>query len=121
MGLFKRFTETRQASKAELEGFKARLKYGDDPKLMYDTYREHYDQYVELKKQTNDLLVRGLDVELSDEMHNWTTLEIQDYDFFGEKGCPDSPVGKHVYLHHYGKLNPKRGSGRHCVCCERKL
>ena len=121
MGLFKRFSETRQASKAEREAFKAQLKYGEDPKAMYDEYRDHYEQYIELKQQTNALLVRILKVKLSDKMHNWTTLEVEDYLSYGDKGCKESPVGKHVYLHHYGKENPKRDEKRHCLCCEKQL
>ena len=112
-----------KASKAELQGFKHRLKYGEDPKEMYEAYREHLKSYSELKDETNDLLIKILEVksELSDKMHDWTKLEVQDHNWFGDTGCVKSPIGKHIYLYHYGQENPNRDDPKVCLCCDKTL
>ena len=100
MALFKKFTDslsTRKASKTELEGFKSRLKYGEDPKELYDNSQSHYEEYKNYKKLTHNLLVKILKPKLSDKYHNWTTMEIQDYSWRGDKKCKESPIEKHIY------------------------
>jgi len=122
MGLFKRWTDKEpKASKAQLVAFKARLKYGEDAQVMYDTYREHYKQYREGLDQTNELLIKILKPKLSDKMHCWTTLEVEDYISHNDKPCEESPVSKHVYLYHYGDKNPNRDDPRECMCCGKLL
>lgn len=119
MALFKKFTGS--ARKAELEGFKARLKYGEDPKALYDASKEHYAKYRELKESTEDLLRRILKPKESDKYHNWSKMEIYEWDWQGTGKCNESPIKKHIYLHHYGDKNPHKDEPRKCICCGKEL
>ena len=117
MGLFKRFTETRQASKAERESFKAKLRYGTDPKEMYETARGHWEEYNRLQEETKEMLNKILKSPNCEKPYHWSKLDIQDY---GDD-CRDSPVGKHVYMNVYGSQNPKRNDATDCLCCGKEL
>lgn len=124
MALFKKFTDRLsicKASKTELEGFKSRLKYGEDPKELYDNSQSHYKDYRNYKKLTHDLLVKILKPKLSDKYNNWTTMEIQDHLWRGDKKCNKSPIEKHIYLHHFGDDNPLKGAPRVCICCGKEI
>lgn len=116
MGLFKRFAEKKTASKAERESFKAKLRYGHDPKQMYDTSREHWDEYRRLTDETKALLQKILKVTESNTSYQWSSLEIQD-----RSTCKKSPVGKHVYMSVYGSKHPDYYEATNCICCNKQL
>jgi hypothetical protein len=118
MGLFKRFTENRQASKEELEGFKMRLKYGDDPSMHYKKSREYYKKYREHHERTEELLRTMLKPKEVSKRDNWSKMEINMWTHHGK--CEDSPIGEHVVLHHFGEDNPKRGVFE-CLCCGQEI
>ena len=117
MGLFKRFTEKPQASKAELESFKSKLKYGTDPREMYNTARGHYDEYSKLMTETKETLNRVLKSPNCEKTDSWSKLDIQDY---GDD-CKDSPIGKHVYQRAYGKKHPDYWKECVCLSCGKQL
>ena len=121
MALFKKFTDSlsiRKASKTELEGFKAKLKYGDDPMEHWKKSREHYDNYTKHKKLAETLLRTILKPAETDIRDNWSKMEVN---FWSHRGkCKESPVGEHVYLHNYGEKNPNRGI-QECLCCGKTL
>lgn len=121
MGLFKKFTDgvaAHKASRSELESFKALLKYGDDPKELYDKSRHHYKEYRKHRELTEKLLRKILQPKESNVRDNWSKMEINVWHHRGK--CKESPVGEHVYLNHYGEDNPKRGI-QECLCCGREL
>lgn len=117
MGLFKRFTEKPQASKAELESFKSKLKYGTDPKQTYETARGHYDEYHRLMTETKETMNKVLKSPNNEKTDTWSKLDIQDY---GDD-CKDSPIGKHVYQRVYGKKHLDYWKACHCLCCDKEL
>jgi len=117
MGLFKRFTEKHQASKAELESFKSKLKYGTDPKKTYEIARGHYDEYCRLMTETKETLNRVLKSPNCEKTDAWSTLDIQDYG----NDCKDSPIGKHIYQRVYGKKHPDYWKATDCLSCGTQL
>ena len=120
MALFKKFTEAikPKASKEELEGFKSRLKYGDDPMAHWKASNEHYEIYRDEKKTVEELLRKILKPRESDKRDNWSKMEINIWSHKGK--CEESPIGEHIYLHHYGDKNPLKGT-QECLCCEKEL
>lgn len=122
MGLFKRFTDTvtlNRASKRELEGFKSRLKYGDDPLAIWKSSNEHYAQYREEREQVEELLRRILKPKEVDIRNNWSKMEINIWSHHDQ--CKVSPIEEHIYIHHYGDKNPLKGKPRVCICCGKEI
>jgi len=117
MGLFKRFTG--QASKAELEGFKSHLKYGDDPMVHWEASKVAWETYKEEQKATEKLLRKILKPKEVHKISNYSKMEINIWSHKGK--CKKSPIGEHVYIHHYGDNNPKSDDKDVCMCCEKTL
>lgn len=122
MGLFKRFTDSvtlNRASKRELEGFKSRLKYGDDPLAIWKSSNEHWEQYRKGKKQVEEILRTILKPKEVDKRNNWSKMEINIWSHHGK--CKASPIKEHIYMHNYGDENPLRDTPRVCICCSKKI
>lgn len=118
MALFKRFSEEKpKATKAQLASFKAKLKFGTDPKVLYDTSREHWEEYHTMMNETKELLQKVLDAPNSEKNNAWSTLDISDYG----QDCEPSPVGKHVYQRVFGKKHPDYWKPTCCLCCGEEL
>ena len=117
MGLFKRWKDKPQASAAERKSFKNKLKYGSDPKQMYDTAREHREEYYRLEKELKPLLQKILKSPDCRKTGQWSELDIKDH---GD-GCKKSPIGKHVYMNVYGSDHPDRWEATNCICCDTEL
>lgn len=122
MGLFKRFTDEKpKASKEELEGFKYRLKYGDDPNEHWKQQREHWEKYTYHKDTAFDLLRRIYKVKDVVKKDHYSKIEVWIWSFGDHNKCGESPIGKHIYMHEYGDKNPKKGEDPVCLACEKNL
>lgn len=115
MSLFKRFTHKKD--KSDAIAFKYKLKYGTDPKALYESARQHYETSREEDKAVKELLAIILEAPVCDDYMKWSSVEILDY---GDD-CEQSPIGKHVYMHTYGSHHPDYDKATHCLCCNKQL
>lgn len=114
MSIFKKFIP--EPSKADTESFKMRLKYGDDPRLLYKKAIEHRAIHAELTQQTTEILLKYYNVQESNEMYNWSRLDIHQF-----RVCDHTPVGHCVSMFEYGQNNPERGEPALCFGCGKQI
>ena len=119
MGLFKKFTEDRKATKEELNAFKWKLKCGDDPNAHWKSQEEHWEKYKFHKESAYELLRKIYNVEEVNKHSCYSKLEVWIWSSTGP--CPESPISEHVYVHHFGDKNPRKGETPVCLACEKEL
>jgi len=120
MGLFKRFSKEKpKPTKEELSGFKMRLAIGDDPNHYWQKQKALWDDYRFHKETAMELLRKLYKVKEVSTRGCYSKLEVWIYSSTGE--CKKSPIGEHVYMHHYGDSNPRKGMANICLACNKEL
>ena len=120
MSLFKRFAkEEPKPSKKELNAFKMRLTLGDDPNHYWQKQKDLWDDYRFHKETAMELLRKLYKVKEVSKRDCYSKLEVWIYSTTGP--CPKSPISEHVYIHHYGGSNPKKGHANVCLACDKVL
>ena len=120
MSIFKRFTNEKKPTKAELNSFKYRLKCGDDPMEHWVKQEEHWEKFKFHKDTTYDLLRKIYDVTEINQPNYYAKIEVWMWSSF-TGDCDKSPIGKHVYINHFGDRNPHKDETPICLACEREL
>lgn len=119
MSLFKRLKEKKKPTKEELNSFKLRLKVGDDPMEHFKKKEEYWDKYTYHKETMYDLLRKLYKVQDVSMINHYEKIEV--WLWSGSGDCKVSPIGKHVYINHYGDDNPKKDDEPVCLACEKEL
>lgn len=117
MGLFKHFSN--KPTKQELNAFKHRLKIGDDPNMHWQKQKELWEEYKFHKETAMELLRKYYNVTEHSSTDNYSQLAI--WIWSSSNPCDESPIGEHLYMHHFGDLNPKKGQTPVCLACKKEL